>query len=136
MLILEGLLLLILLNQVPLLRALLHLTLTILSRKLFSITTNNDLFLHVFMKSRKIEYAVAVLSFITAVVLAFVSLIISDQHEVAAGNCTLVAQFLLLTASIFGIDYKLNHFGSATHTVNNKGTYGNKEDHQSGNITG
>lgn len=59
-------------------------------------------------KSRKIEYAVAVTSFIVAVALSFVSLYLDDQHEVAAGNCTLVAQFLLLTASIFGIDYKLN----------------------------
>lgn len=63
------------------------------------------------MKSRKVEYTVAVLSFITAVALSFVSLALDDQHEVAAGNCTLVAQFLLLTASIFGIDYKLNTYG-------------------------
>lgn len=68
------------------------------------------------MKSRKIEYTVAVASFITAVALSFVSLWLSDQHEVAAGNCTLVAQFLLLTASIFGIDYKLNRYGSTGHS--------------------
>lgn len=68
------------------------------------------------MKSRKIEYIVAVASFVTAVALSFVSLWLSDQHEVAAGNCTLVAQFLLLTASIFGIDYKLNRYGTTGHT--------------------
>lgn len=62
--------------------------------------------------SRRIEYTVAVASFIVAVSLAFVSLWLSDEHEVAAGNCTLVAQFLLLTASIFGIDYKLNSYGA------------------------
>ena len=62
--------------------------------------------------SRRIEYTVAVASFIVAVSLAFVSLWLSDEHEVAAGNCTLVAQFLLLTASIFGIDYKLNYYGT------------------------
>lgn len=62
--------------------------------------------------SRRIEYTVAVASFIVAVSLAFVSLYLSDEHEVAAGNCTLVAQFLLLTASIFGIDYKLNSYGT------------------------
>lgn len=61
-----------------------------------------------FRSSRTIEYTVAVASFVTAVVLSILSLYLSDQHEVAAGNCTLVAQFLLLTASIFGIDYKLN----------------------------
>lgn len=67
-------------------------------------------------KNRAIEYTVAVASFVAAVVLAFVSLAISDAHEVAAGNCTLVAQFLILTASIFGIDYKLNSYGKTTPT--------------------
>lgn len=64
------------------------------------------------MKARRIEYVVAVGSFIAAVTFAFTSLAISELHEVAAGNCTVVAQFLLLTASIFGIDYKLNRYGT------------------------
>ena len=63
-------------------------------------------------KSRLIEYLVAVSSFAAAVVFAFVSLAIADAHEVAAGNCSVVAQFLILTASIFGIDYKLNSHGN------------------------
>lgn len=63
-------------------------------------------------KTRHIEYFIAVASFVAAVVFAFVSLSISEGHEVAAGNCTVIAQFLLLTASIFGIDYKLNSFGT------------------------
>lgn len=63
------------------------------------------------MKSRLAEYFVAVASFFAAVAFAFVSLVISEAHEVAAANCTVIAQFLLLTASIFGIDYKLNSFG-------------------------
>jgi len=67
------------------------------------------------LQNRSIEYTVAVASFVTAVVVAFVSLAISKDHEVAAGNCTLVAQFLILTASIFGIDYKLNSYGSTRH---------------------
>lgn len=61
--------------------------------------------------SRTIEYTVAVASFVAAMVFAFVSLAISESHEVAAGNCSVVAQFLILTASIFGIDYKLNTHG-------------------------
>lgn len=61
--------------------------------------------------TRKVEYTVAVCSFVAAVALAAVSVAICEDHEVAAGNCTLVAQFLLLTASIFGIDYKLNSYG-------------------------
>ena len=77
-------------------------------------------------KSRKIEYTVAVASFVAAVALSFVSLWLADQHEVAAGNCTLVAQFLLLTASIFGIDYKYSQ------TL----AHGDKESNQSGNQPG
>lgn len=71
-------------------------------------------------RTRTIEYAVAVLSFIAACIFAFASLMISDGHEVAAGNCTVIAQFLLLTASIFGIDYKLNSFGTTTPNLTNK----------------
>ncbi len=66
------------------------------------------------MKNRTLEYSVALGAFITAVIFAFVSLYIADDHEVAAGNCTIVAQFLLLTASIFGIDYKLNSYGNTS----------------------
>lgn len=57
---------------------------------------------------RLAEKGVAVASFIAAVLFAFTALILDEQHELAAGNCTVIAQFLLLTASLFGIDYKLN----------------------------
>lgn len=59
--------------------------------------------------SRRVELSVAVASFVVAVAFAFASLAISEAHEVAAGNCSVIAQFLLLTASIFGIDYKLSN---------------------------
>ena len=61
---------------------------------------------------RKIEYSVAVASFVAAVVFAFASLLVTEDHEVAAGNLMVIAQFLLLTASIFGLDYKLGTLGS------------------------
>lgn len=61
--------------------------------------------------TRLLEKSIATASFAAAVAFAFVSLYISDEHEVAAGNCTVIAQFLLLTASLFGIDYKLNNYG-------------------------
>lgn len=65
---------------------------------------------------RRIEKGIAVASFIAAVAFAFTALVLDEQHEMAAGNCTVVAQFLLLTASLFGIDYKLNSFGATlTH---------------------
>lgn len=49
----------------------------------------------------------AIGSFLAAVALAFTSLLISEDHDIAAGVLMMCAQFLLLTAAIFGIDYKI-----------------------------
>lgn len=57
---------------------------------------------------RYLEKTIAVASFATAVALAFVSLIISEDHDVAANVSLVVAQFLTLTATILGIDYKFS----------------------------
>lgn len=56
--------------------------------------------------SKKMEYLVAIGSFLAAVGLAFTSLLISEDHDIAAGVLMMCAQFLMLTATIFGIDYK------------------------------
>lgn len=58
------------------------------------------------MHDRKSEKFVAVSSFIAAVGLAFTSLVISKDHDIASGVLMMCAQFLTLTATIFGIDYK------------------------------
>lgn len=58
--------------------------------------------------NKKVEYSVAVGSFMAAVGLAFTSLLISPDHDIAAGVLMMCAQFLMLTASIFGLDYKFN----------------------------
>lgn len=55
---------------------------------------------------RKTEKYVAVGSFLAAVALAFTSVVISDDHDIASGVLMMCAQFLTLTATIFGIDYK------------------------------
>ena len=59
---------------------------------------------------KKIESVVAVGSFLAAVGLAFTSLVISPDHDIAAGVLMMCAQFLMLTATIFGIDYKLGKY--------------------------
>lgn len=56
---------------------------------------------------KKVESSVAVGSFLAAVVLAFTSLWISEDHDIAAGVLMMCAQFLMLTATIFGLDYKI-----------------------------
>lgn len=63
------------------------------------------------------EKFVAVFSFFAAVALAFTSLIISKDHDIAAGVLMMCAQFLTLTATIFGINYKF---------LNNRGQYEKK----------
>lgn len=56
---------------------------------------------------KKAESFVAIASFLSAVALAFTSLIISESHDIAAGVLMMCAQFLMLTATIFGLDYKI-----------------------------
>ena len=58
------------------------------------------------MNKRKHEKFVAVCSFFAAVALAFTSMFISKDHDIAANVLIMCAQFLTLTATIFGIDYK------------------------------
>ena len=56
---------------------------------------------------KKAESFVAVGSFFAAVILAFTSIIISEDHDIAAGVLMMCAQFLILTATIFGLDYHI-----------------------------
>jgi len=62
------------------------------------------------VQDKKIESFLAVASFAAAVGLAFTSLLISEDHDIAAGVLMMCAQFLMLTATIIGIDYKLGKF--------------------------
>lgn len=57
---------------------------------------------------KKVESVVAVGSFVAAVALAFTSLLISEDHDISAGVLMMCAQFLMLTASIFGLDYMIS----------------------------
>lgn len=58
--------------------------------------------------NRKLEKAIATASFMTAVALAFTSLIIDEKHDIASNVLFVIAQFLTLTATILGIDYRFN----------------------------
>lgn len=60
------------------------------------------------VQDKRVESTVAIGSFMSAVALAFTSLIISEEHDIAAGVLIMCAQLLMLTASIFGLDYKLH----------------------------
>lgn len=60
------------------------------------------------VQDKRVESTVAIGSFLSAVALAFTSLMISEEHDIAAGVLIMCAQLLMLTASIFGLDYKLH----------------------------
>lgn len=66
-------------------------------------------------KSRTLEKSIATASFMVAVALAFVSLFISKDNDIAANVCLVIAQFLTLTATLLGIDYHFN-----AHDFSNK----------------
>ncbi len=55
----------------------------------------------------KAERFVAVASFIVAAVLAFIGQQLSEAGDIKGGTLMMCAQFLTLTATIFGIDYKI-----------------------------
>lgn len=58
---------------------------------------------------KKAEKFVAVGSFIVAAALAFIGQYMSDQGDIRGGTLMMVAQFLTLCATIFGIDYKMGN---------------------------
>lgn len=57
----------------------------------------------------------AIGAFLAAVGLAFTSLIVSPDHDIAAGVLMMCAQFLTLCATIFGIDYRWNYQSREKH---------------------
>jgi len=72
------------------------------------------------VQNKKIESTVAVASFLAAVGLAFTSLLISENHDIAAGVLMMCAQFLMLTATIFGLDYKISSLITRLRKEENK----------------
>ena len=57
------------------------------------------------------EKFVAVGSFLVAAVLAFIGQQLAEFGDIEGGTLMMCAQFLTLTATIFGIDYKIKSNG-------------------------
>lgn len=62
------------------------------------------------IQNKKAECFVAIGSFIAAVALAFTALLLSEDTSIDTSVLMMCAQFLMLTATIFGLDYKLGTF--------------------------
>lgn len=65
---------------------------------------------------RILEKTIATASFVVAVVLTFTSLAISETNDIASNVLFVIAQFLTLTATLLGIDYKFSHNGTTIGT--------------------
>lgn len=57
---------------------------------------------------RRLEKSVSVASFAVAVALAFTSMLLRPDHDITANVLLGMAQFLTLTCTILGIDYKFS----------------------------
>ena len=58
--------------------------------------------------SRKLEKSIAASSFAVAVLLAFTSMAVRADHDITANVLLAMAQFLTLTCTLMGIDYKFS----------------------------
>ena len=59
-------------------------------------------------RSRILEKSIATASFVTAAALAFTALLLNGNADINTGAIYTCAQFLTLTATILGVDYKFN----------------------------
>lgn len=59
---------------------------------------------------RKLEKTISATSFAVAVALAFTSMAIRPDHDITANVLLGMAQFLTLTCTLLGIDYKFSSF--------------------------
>ena len=57
---------------------------------------------------RCLEKTISASSFAVAVLLAFVSMAIREDHDITANILLAIAQFLTLTCTLLGIDYKFS----------------------------
>lgn len=71
------------------------------------------------VNDKKAEIFVAVGSFLVAAALAFIGQQLAEQGDIRGGTLMMCAQFLTLTATIFGIDYKIKKFRRDSNEAKN-----------------
>ena len=69
--------------------------------------------------TRKLEKSISSISFAVAVLLAFTSMAIREDHDITANVLLGMAQFLTLTCTLLGIDYKFSSMKSWTKNRQN-----------------
>lgn len=69
--------------------------------------------------ARKLEKSISASSFAVAVVLAFTSIAIREDHDITANVLLAMAQFLTLTCTLLGIDYKFSNITTNQKNIDN-----------------
>lgn len=69
--------------------------------------------------ARKLEKSISASSFAVAVVLAFTSIAIREDHDITANVLLAMAQFLTLTCTLLGIDYKFSNIATNQKNIDN-----------------
>lgn len=70
--------------------------------------------------NRRLEKSISATSFAVAVALAFTSMAVREDHDITANVLLGMAQFLTLTCTLLGIDYKFNSIKTWTKNRQNQ----------------
>lgn len=68
-------------------------------------------------QKESVEYASAVVCIFSSISIGIASIIISSNHDVAAGVLILIAQLLVFAASVFHLNYKILNYGETKNNV-------------------
>ena len=68
-------------------------------------------------QKESVEYASAVICIFSSISIGISSVIISSNHDVAAGVLILIAQLLVFAASVFHLNYKILNYGETKNNV-------------------
>ena len=68
-------------------------------------------------QKESVEYASAIVCIFSSISIGMSSIVISDQHDIAAGVLIFIAQLLLFAASVFHLNYKIMNYGETKNNV-------------------
>lgn len=68
-------------------------------------------------QKESVEYASAVVCIFSSITIGISSIIISTNHDIAAGVLILIAQLLVFAASVFHLNYKILNYGETKNNI-------------------
>lgn len=68
-------------------------------------------------QKESVEYASAIVCIFSSISIGMSSIVISEQHDIAAGVLIFIAQLLLFAASIFHLNYKILNYGETKNNI-------------------